>query len=185
MNSQLTFTLLVAILTFIFQRSLTNVISGILLRIAKPFKKNDSVTILQGHANLVSGRIDSIGLISTLVKTYEKQFVSIPNAMLLDNCTIINHTRNPKFNFMQKIDLSTDSDILEVKKFIKDLVIAHPLTYNTLENTKIKCRIVNNTLEVTYNVKTINMEDSYIACDEILDSILVGIYQSEKIFLKK
>lgn len=174
-NNQLAFAVLVAIITFTLQKSLTNIIAGILLKIARPFKKGDNVSISSGTISIVTGRVKKVGLISTLLHTYQKEFVTVPNGMLLDNYTITNHTKNPKFNQLQKIEIPLSTNVQKVKKLIKGILIQHRLTYNDERNTKVLCKMVSGKLEFTYNVKTLDLDESYIACDEILEEILLTL----------
>lgn len=181
---QFIFTILIAVTTFICQKTLSNIIAGSLLRASRPFSKNDHITAMQGSAQIGSGRVMKIGLFNVVLKTYEKQIITIPNAKVLDDCIIINNTKNPKFNQIQKIEVSLDSNIDDAKKLISDILIVNNLTYNTAENTVITLKLLKNSLELTYNVKTRDLDDSYKACNVVLEEIIKKIQASETVWMQ-
>ena len=177
-------TILIAIITFVLQKTLSNVVAGTLLRISKPFKHDDRIVVMQNRNLLTSGWVIKVGILSTTIKTYEKQFVTIPNDQLLNNCIVINQSKNIKQNYTQTISFSLDSDVDDIHNIILQTVLEHPETHNTKENTDIVTRIDNGKLLVTYNVRTHEgVDQSFRVCTEITEQLLKRLVDFPKIKL--
>lgn len=89
---------------FAAQTSFTNIISGIMLVIERSFKVGD-VIVCEG----VQGSIESIGLLSFLLRTIDNRLVRIPNEQLIKN-KVINLTGYGyrKIGFTVSYDASVD-----------------------------------------------------------------------------
>lgn len=69
--------------------SLSNIASGVMLLVMRPYKTGDFVT-----CGSTTGTIKEMGLFSTIMETFEGVFVSVPNNAIFGN-PIINFSRNP------------------------------------------------------------------------------------------
>lgn len=74
-------------LAFAFQDIAANYISGILLAIGKPFKIGELISV-----DKYEGFVTEVKLRETILKTYQGQFITIPNKKVFQSA-IINYTR--------------------------------------------------------------------------------------------
>lgn len=113
---------LVAVIGFASQQVLSNLISGIMIVVTKPYRLKDRVTVRSN-----SGVVEDITLRHTIIKNYENKRVIIPNS-IMTNEVIINA------NFAEdiccqwvEINISYTSNIKMAKAIMKDEIVKHPL----------------------------------------------------------
>ena len=104
-----------------FQNSLSNLAAGILLAGNKVFKKLDYVEI-----NGVAGRVESVGLLTTTLRTIDNKTVTIPNNSCLSN-NIINFSNFPTRRLDLRVSIAYEDDIVEAKRLLTDLFVSSPL----------------------------------------------------------
>ncbi len=100
------------------QGTLSNVASGIVLLVLRPFKHGDSVDV--GSA---SGSVEEIGLFATHIKTFDGLYVMIPNSQVW-GAKITNYTRNPTRRVELEIGISYDDDIDHAIRVIHEILAA-------------------------------------------------------------
>lgn len=89
---------------FAAQTSFTNIISGIMLVIERPFKVGDII-----NTDGVEGTIESIGLLSFSLRTIDNKLVRIPNEQLIKNrVTNLTGYGYRKIGFTVSYDASVD-----------------------------------------------------------------------------
>jgi len=128
------------ILGFAFKDIGENFLSGVILAFNKPFKVGDMVEIEN-----ISGRVITLDLRSTIVRTFEGYDVFIPNSMLIKN-PLINYHRQGlrRFDFKVGIDYKDDyekakelilTEIVKIKEILRDpppMVVISDLTSNSI-----------------------------------------------------
>lgn len=170
--------ILIAVVTLILQKTLVNIIAGVLLRLRKPFRKYHHIEVLNNQFKVASGEVLSIGLFATRIKTYEKDIISIPNGPLLDTYVIKNHDDIEKVNFVETLSFTPDSNIEKIKEIIKQVVLSNKYTYNTEDTLFITMRIIDGKLVFKYNLKTKNINESFNA-NNMISQLIATICQSE------
>jgi len=114
--------ILAVILGFASQQTLSNILSGILIELFKPFQIGDRIIVL-GKTPL--GVVEDITLRHTVIKTYENKRIIIPNATmsneLIENVDIID---GKICNFFE-IGISYDSDVDKAMRIIKEEILSH------------------------------------------------------------
>lgn len=105
---------------FASQTSVSNVISGLFLISEKPFQVGDVIKI--GEA---AGTVLSIDLLSVKIKTFNNQFIRIPNEKLLGT-ELTNITRFPIRRLDINISASFKSDIALVMELLADVAGRNP-----------------------------------------------------------
>lgn len=98
------------------QDSLSNVASGMIILINKPFVAGD---ILEFEG--IKGRVEHIKLFFTTIHTLDNKIVTIPNSRLTTN-NVVNCTMVDKRRLDLKYTISYDDDISKVKKLIYSLI---------------------------------------------------------------
>ena len=104
------------------QGTLSNVASGVMLLVLRPFRVGQFVEIAKGK----QGTVREIGLFTTMIITRDGVFVSIPNSSIFGD-DIINFTRERirRVTFRVPVDWVNDLDLVE--KTIVDTLAANTL----------------------------------------------------------
>lgn len=90
---------------FAAQTSLSNIISGTFIVFEKMMKIGDLITV-----GSETGVVDSIGLLSVQIKTYDNQLIRIPNSTIISS-NMINTTYYPKRRMTITVSISYDTDM--------------------------------------------------------------------------
>lgn len=108
------------------QGALSNVASGVMLLILRPFQIGDFVEF-----SSTMGTVTEIGLFTTTLSSPDRIYISVPNASIF-GATIINYSREPmrRINFTVGIDYSDDIDhaqqiVLGLLK-AEERILSHP-----------------------------------------------------------
>jgi small conductance mechanosensitive channel len=90
------------------QGTLSNVASGVMLLMLRPFKIGDWITVSTVNQ---SGSVREIGLFTTIIISADQSYVSLPNSAIFSS-PIINSSREPlsRLNFTIGVDTSSDVD---------------------------------------------------------------------------
>ncbi len=94
------------------QGSLSNLASGIMVLLARPFSVGDFI-----EAGNVSGTVREIGLIYTKLSTFDNKIIFIPNSDI-SSSRITNYSSEPMRRVDLKFNVSYDDDIDKVKEII-------------------------------------------------------------------
>lgn len=100
---------------FAAQTSLSNIISGFFLIGERPFELGDIIEV-----DGISGTVDSIGLLSLTLRTFDNRSVRIPNETLVKT-KVINVTRHPIRRFNLDIGVAYDENIGHVLNVLRDV----------------------------------------------------------------
>ena len=106
------------------QNSLSNVASGIVTMVNKPFKQGDEIE-MKGTVNAV-GIVDEVGTMVTKLHTYDNKVMNIPNS-LLTSSVILNYTEAGLRRVDRTFSVSQDADIDQVKDIIRKVIKDEPL----------------------------------------------------------
>lgn len=98
------------------QGSLSNVASGILILVNKPFRIGDFV-----ECSGVSGVVDDIGFFSTTLKTVDNKTVVCPNSSITGG-TIINYSSMPTRRLDLTFSVAYNSDVNLVKSVLENII---------------------------------------------------------------
>jgi len=102
-------------LGFASQTSVSNIISGLFLIAEQPFKVDDIITI-----NNTTGIVMSIDGLSVKLRTFDNQFVRIPNEMIIKT-EVTNVTRFPIRRFNARVSVAYKEDIGRVRQILMDI----------------------------------------------------------------
>ncbi len=105
---------------FAGQRIVSNFGSGLFIIAERPMKPGDNVTIGE-----VSGTVDQIRVLSTIIKTYEGVYVRVPNEKVFTS-EITNYVANVARRFEYSIGISYRSDAETAIRIIRSLLEDHP-----------------------------------------------------------
>ena len=92
------------------QGTLSNVASGIMLLLLRPFSVGDWI-----ETNSISGTVQEIGLFATQIDTFDNIYISVPNSSIW-SAIIVNNSRHPVRRMDVDIAIGYDSDLDKVEK---------------------------------------------------------------------
>ena len=92
------------------QGTLSNVASGIMLLLLRPFSVGDWI-----ETNTISGTVQEIGLFATQIDTFDNVYISVPNSSIW-SAIIVNNSRHPVRRMDVDIAIGYDSDLDKVEK---------------------------------------------------------------------
>lgn len=98
------------------QDSLSNLASGIMILVTKPFKIGDYV-----EADGVTGTVMMTGLIHTRIKAIDNKVIYVPNSKIIA-AKIVNYTSQEKRRVDIEISASYDAPIEKVRKALLEAV---------------------------------------------------------------
>ncbi|MEG0295712.1 MAG: mechanosensitive ion channel [Clostridium sp.] len=103
------------------QGSLSNLAGGAIILLFRPFKVNDYI-----ETPNYSGKVESIKIFYTHLVTIDNKAVTIPNGTLANGC-IVNYSAKDTRRVDLVFEVSYDSDVIQVKKILKEIADNHPL----------------------------------------------------------
>lgn len=150
------------------QGSLSNIASGILILVNKPFRVGDYI-----QAGTIEGNVTDIGFFNTSVITLDNKVISIPNSVLTGSC-IINYTAMETRRVDITFSVGYESDIENVKSVILETVNKSPLI---LKDPKPIARLIkcgDSSLDFTVRAwcKTKDYWDAYFEINESIKQAL-------------
>lgn len=102
-------------LGFASQTSVSNIISGLFLIAEQPFKVDDIITVSN-----ITGIVLSIDVLSIKLRTFDNQFVRIPNETIIKT-EVTNLTRFPIRRFNARVSVAYKEDIARVREVLMDV----------------------------------------------------------------
>ncbi|MDD4224135.1 MAG: mechanosensitive ion channel family protein [Candidatus Cloacimonetes bacterium] len=106
---------------FASQTSVSNIISGIFLISEKPFVVGDVIEV-----SGVRGTVQSIDLLSLKLKTFDNQFVRVPNETMIKT-EVTNLTRFPERRVNINVGVAYKEDLNKVRQLLAEIAESEPL----------------------------------------------------------
>jgi small conductance mechanosensitive channel len=109
------------VVAFALQDSLGNLASGIMILIYRPFDVGDAVDV-----GGVSGKVNSMNLVSTTITTFDNKVVVVPNSKIWGDI-ITNITGSTQRRVDMVFGIGYDADIARAQAILERIVGEHPL----------------------------------------------------------
>jgi len=119
-------------IAFALQDSLSNFASGLMIMFFKPFDVGHIV-----EASGITGKVDSLNLVSTTIKTFDNKLMLIPNNKVWRD-VIMNASAVTERRVDMEFRIGYDDDIDKAQAILEAIVSAHP---KVLEKPKPKIRL--------------------------------------------
>ena len=100
--------------------SLSNFASGVMLVLFRPFSKGDFI-----DAGGITGTVDEIHLVSTLMTTPDNKLITVPNAMIYSSA-ITNYSAKPTRRLDMVFGVGYDDDLKVVANVLRKICSEHP-----------------------------------------------------------
>ncbi|MGJ8666403.1 MAG: mechanosensitive ion channel family protein [Patiriisocius sp.] len=105
------------------QQALSNIMSGFLIVMFKPFKINDRITFNQNY----TGIVEEINLRQVVLRDFENNRVIVPNSVISTQVVVNANLIETKVCKMIEIGVGYDSDLGKALKIMEEEIINHPL----------------------------------------------------------
>ncbi|MCW2120560.1 mechanosensitive ion channel family protein [Flavobacterium sp. 7A] len=105
------------------QQALSNVMSGFLIVLFKPFKINDRITF----GGTYTGTVEEINLRQVVIRDPENNRVIVPNSLISNQVVINANLTETKICKMIEIGIGYSSDINKALKILEEEIEKHPL----------------------------------------------------------
>ena len=167
--------LLVVVLGFAFQTSLSDFIAGIFISFFKPFEVNDRITLKDMN---ISGVIEDITIRHTIIKTFTNSRLIIPNSIMNKEIIENSHMIDTKSGNFMDVKISYDTDLEKAKQIITECIESQPETINMDGDSETDYTYVftrefsDSGIWLRANVWTNNIDDNFKVCSEKRDTIL-------------
>lgn len=134
------------VIAFASQKLVSNFGSGLFLLIERPVKIGDNISIGD-----VSGNVDEIKILSTIIRTYEGIYVRVPNERIFTS-DITNYAANSARRFEYVIGISYRDDAGEAIRIISDLLKKHPYVLTHPEPSLFVSELSDSSVNITMNI---------------------------------
>ena len=112
--------IIAVIIGFASQSVVSNLVSGIFLIIERPVKIGDNININDGSVE-VSGNVEHIHILSTIVRTFEGIYVRVPNEKVFTS-NITNYVSNVARRFDYRIGIGYREDAGRAIRIIRQVI---------------------------------------------------------------
>lgn len=128
------------------QQALSNIMSGFLIVMFKPFKINDKITFNQTY----TGVVEEINLRQVVLRDLENNRVIVPNSVISSQVIVNTNLTENKICKMIEIGIGYNSDIGKALKIMEEEVVKHPFHLDNrtpvdIENKvpAVVCRVIS------------------------------------------
>lgn len=163
--------IIVAVLTYIAQKTLGNVVSGLSISISKPFQIGDKVKIINGSSVIAEGIVSGISLRHTIITTYDKQTEIIPNS-IIDDSVVVNTNYTSDVGRFFEVQIGYKDNIDKAIEILQKICERETLVTKVTQPLLASYNESGVTIKAT--VFTKNVDDNFIACSNIRKKLLVA-----------
>jgi len=140
-----------AIIGFASQAAFSNIVSGVMIVIFKPFRVNDMISV-----GINTGIVEDITLRHTVIRNFENRRLVIPNSVISGEVILNSDLVDEKVKVHFEMGISYESDHKKAMGIMRELAAAHPASIDN-RSADEKAR-----KEPLIPVKIVRFEDSSI-----------------------
>ena len=104
------------------QQAFSNIISGIMIVVFKPFRVNDLITVAT-----TTGYVEDITLRHTVIRDFQNKRLVIPNAIISAETIINSHINDERTCVFLQVGISYGSDLDKAMEILREEAMKHPL----------------------------------------------------------
>jgi small-conductance mechanosensitive channel len=124
------------------QDTFTNIASGVWVAAVRPIDMGETVTL-----NGQTGKVKSVGIMSTELLTPDNQLITIPNKLVWGS-SIVNMTRMPTRRASVDVGISYSSDIEQAIKIALDLMRGNPLVLQDPQPSVVSTELASSSVNL-------------------------------------
>jgi len=138
--------IIAVIIGFASQSVVSNLVSGIFLILERPVKIGDNVNIGD-----VSGNVEHIQVLSTIIRTFEGIYVRVPNEKVFTS-NITNFVSNVARRFDYKIGIGYREDANRAILIIQDVIAEEPFALKNPEPSVFVDKLGDSTVDIIIRI---------------------------------
>lgn len=155
--------LIVAVIGFLLQNTLKNILAGALLLSSETFKIGDRIRLPKEN---ITGTIELINMRHTTVCLQTNEQAIIPNSLLNDSIVINNDLHGQETSYPLIITLSLKEDLEKAYQIIRDIIISNPNVLNKQDDT-IFTSLTATSIELKTMIQTRDVQTSFSTISEL------------------
>ena len=169
--------LLVAVLGFLLQNTLKNILAGALLLSSETFKINQRIRLPEKN---ISGTIETINMRHTIIHLITNERAIVPNSLLNDAIIVNNDLTDSTTVYPLIITINLNKDLLKAKQIIRDAIQENSNVLNK-DSYTIVTTVTKDTVELKTLIKTKNLDTSFETLSNLREKIIIKL-NKEKYF---
>lgn len=169
--------LLVAVLGFLLQNTLKNILAGALLLSSETFKINQRIRLPEKD---ISGTIETINMRHTIIHLSTNERAIVPNSLLNDAIIVNNDLTDSTTVYPLIITISLNKDLLKAKQIVREAIQENPNILNK-DSYTIVTTVTKDTVELKTLIKTKDLDTSFETLSDLREKIIVKL-NKEKYF---
>ena len=151
-------------IAFAAQETLSNMISGFVVMIDRPFRVGDRIELANGKA----GDVLEVGLRSTRILSFDNTVITIPNAELAKSQIINLSLPNINSKVRATLGIAHDSDIRKAKAIIMEILTEMPDILKSPAPVVLVTEMTEFTVKVYYEGWIADFRIQGRVCDAVL-----------------
>lgn len=155
--------LIVAVIGFLLQNTLKNILAGALLLSSETFKIGDRIRLPNEK---ITGTIELINMRHTTIALQTNEQAIIPNSLLNDAIVINNDLHGQETSYPLIITLSVKEDLEKARTLVREVITNHPNVLNKQDET-IFTSLTNSTIELKTMIETKDIKTSFSTISEL------------------
>ena len=165
--------LLVAVLGFLLQNTLKNILAGALLLSSETFKIGQRIRLPEKD---ISGIIEKINMRHTVIHLTTNERAIVPNYLLNEAIIVNNDLLDSTTVYPLVITIPLDKDLLAAKQIVRDVINDHD---NVLDKDAdiIVTTVTKDTVELKTLIKTRDLDTSFDTLSDLREQVLTNLRQ--------
>ncbi|MDD4778426.1 MAG: mechanosensitive ion channel family protein [Fermentimonas sp.] len=152
--------------------NLANFAGGVMILLSKPFKGGDYITTQN-----LEGKVESIGILHTILRTGDNKTVYIPNGPLSTGNIINNRSMDGTLRTIIVVNVDYGSNVDEVKSLLQEIAGSHPKVLKQPTPFARMTKINPTSLEFTVRVWA-NSSDLWEVNHDLTESFYKNLYDN-------
>ena len=163
--------LLVAVLGFLLQNTLKNILAGALLLSSETFKIGQRIRLPEKD---ISGIIEKINMRHTVIHLTTNERAIVPNYLLNEAIIVNNDLLDSTTVYPLVITIKLDKDLSIAKQIIRDVITNHDDVLNK-DADIIVTTVTKDTVELKTLIKTRDLDTSFDTLSDLREQVLANL----------
>lgn len=165
--------LLVAVLGFLLQNTLKNILAGALLLSSETFKIGQRIRLPEKD---ISGIIEKINMRHTVIHLTTNERAIVPNYLLNEAIIVNNDLLDSTTVYPLIITIRLNHDLNKAKQIIRDVIANHQDVLNK-DADIIVTTVTKDTVELKTLIKTRDLDTSFNTLSDLREQVLTNLCQ--------